>query len=115
MRKKTFYLTSDYDQLELHVMMMEPKGEVRGIGQICHGMAEHKERYEPFMKELSAHGYAAVIHDHRGHGKSVKRQKDLGYFYDETGEAIVEDVHQISLWIKERYPGIPLHLFGQSM
>ena len=115
MRKKTFYLTSDYDQLELHVMMMEPKGEIRGIVQICHGMAEHKERYEPFMKELCAHGYAAVIHDHRGHGKSVKRQKDLGYFYDETGEAIVEDVHQISLWIKERYPGIPLHLFGHSM
>ena len=115
MRKKTFYLTSDYDQLELHVMMMEPKGEIRGIVQICHGMAEHKERYEPFMKELCAHGYAAVIHDHRGHGKSVKRQKDLGYFYAETGEAIVEDVHQISLWIKERYPGIPLHLFGHSM
>lgn len=81
-------------------MMMEPKEEIRGIVQICHGMAEHKERYEPFMKELCAHGYAAVIHDHRGHGKSVKRQKDLGYFYDETGEAIVEDVHQISLGSK---------------
>ena len=99
MKKKSFYLTSDYDNLELHVMMMEPEGEVKGIMQLCHGMAEHKERYEPFMRELCRCGYAAVIHDHRGHGKSIKKKKELGYFYDDTGEAIVEDAHQISLWV----------------
>ena len=98
MKKKTFYLTSDFDQLELHVMVMEPEGEPRGILQICHGMAEHKERYLPFMEELCKWGYVAVIHDHRGHGKSIKRKNELGFFYDETGEAIVEDAHQISLW-----------------
>ena len=68
MKKKTFYLTSDFDQLELHVMVMEPEGEPRGILQICHGMAEHKERYIPFMEEVCKWGYVAVIHDHRGHG-----------------------------------------------
>lgn len=115
MKKKSFYLTSEYDNLELHVMMMEPEGEVKGIMQLCHGMAEHKERYEPFMRELCRRGYAAVIHDHRGHGKSIKKKKELGYFYDDTGEAIVEDAHQISLWMKERYPGISFHLFGHSM
>ena len=35
--------------------------------------------------------------------------------YDETGEAIVEDVHQLTLYMKERFPGVPVYLFGHSM
>lgn len=113
--KKTFYLMSEADQLRLHVLLMEPEGDPQGIVQICHGMTEHKERYEPFMEMLCEKGYVAVIHDHRGHGKSIKKEQDLGYFYDTTGERIVEDAHQLTLWMKKRYPGIPYHLFGHSM
>ena len=68
--KKTVYLTSKQDGLKLHVLLMEPKQSPKGIVQICHGMAEHKERYEPFMQMLCNNGYISVIHDHRGHGKS---------------------------------------------
>ena len=32
------------DGLKLHVLLMEPEGEPKGIVQIVHGMAEHKER-----------------------------------------------------------------------
>lgn len=113
--KKTFYLMSEADQLKLHVLLIEPEGDPKGIIQICHGMAEHKERYEPFMEMLCEQGYVTVIHDHRGHGKSIKKEQDLGYFYDATGEMIIEDAHQLTLWMKKRYPGIPYHLFGHSM
>lgn len=114
--KKTVYLTSKQDGLKLHVLLMEPEQEPKGIVQIVHGMAEHKERYEPFMEMLCKHGYISVIHDHRGHGKSVKAQEDLGYFYDESGKAIVEDTHQITQWMKQRYKeDLPYHLFGHSM
>lgn len=82
--KKTVYLTSKQDGLKLHVLLMEPEGEPKGIVQIVHGMAEHKERYEPFMEMLCKHGYISVIHDHRGHGKSIRKEEDLGYFYDEA-------------------------------
>lgn len=113
--KKTFYFTSQADSLKIHVMLMEPEEEPKGVVQICHGMAEHKERYEGFMKMLCDHGYVAIIHDHRGHGKSIQKEGDLGYFYDDTGNAILEDVHQLTKWAKKRYPGIPYHLFGHSM
>ena len=97
--KKTVYLTSKQDGLKLHVLLMEPKQSPKGIVQICHGMAEHKERYEPFMQMLCNNGYISVIHDHRGHGK-----------------AIIEDAHQVTTWMKERYGGeLPYHLFGHSM
>ena len=101
--KKTVYLTSKQDGLKLHVLLMEPEQSPKGIVQICHGMAEHKERYEPFMQMLCNNGYISVIHDHRGHGKSVKDAVDLGYFYDDSGKAIIEDAHQVTTWMKERY------------
>lgn len=114
--KKTVYLTSKQDGLKLHVLLMEPEQSPKGIVQICHGMAEHKERYEPFMQMLCNNGYISVIHDHRGHGKSVKNAVDLGYFYDDSGKAIIEDAHQVTTWMKERYGGeLPYHLFGHSM
>ena len=80
---------------------MEPEQSPKGIVQICHGMAEHKERYEPFMQMLCNNGYISVIHDHRGHGKSVKDAADLGYFYDDSGKAIIEDAHQVTTWMKD--------------
>ena len=114
--KKTVYLTSKQDELKLHVLLMEPEQSPKGIVQICHGMAEHKERYEPLMQMLCNNGYISVIHDHRGHGKSVKNASDLGYFYDDSGKAIIEDAHQVTTWMKERYgEELPYHLFGHSM
>ena len=53
------------------------KKPYRAVVQLVHGMSEHKERYLPFMQYLAKSGYVTVIHDHRGHGKSVKYQEDL--------------------------------------
>lgn len=118
MRKKyieeNIIITSDFDGLGLDALLYIPEN-VKGIVQIAHGMAEHKERYIPFLEEITRRGFVACIHDHRGHGKSVKSSDDLGYFYDNTGEAIVEDVHQISLYLKNRFKDVPLYLFGHSM
>lgn len=108
-------IKSNQDGLELDVSFIRPEGEIKGIVQISHGMAEHKERYYPFMEYLASCGYISIIHDHRGHGASVKKQEDLGYFYDDTAEHIVEDLHQITTYIKEKYPNKKLVLFGHSM
>lgn len=105
---------SDFDRLPLDVIIMAPSHPI-GIVQISHGMCEHKERYIPFMQFLNSHGYVCIIHDHRGHGKSILHQDDLGYFYEDGHIGIVEDVHQLSTLIKLRYPHLPLYLFGHSM
>lgn len=64
---------SEADTLEISVLclMPEPGIKPRAIVQLVHGMSEHKERYIPFMEYLTDKGYITVIHDHRGHGKSV--------------------------------------------
>ena len=73
---------SEADGLEISVMALIPdKKPYRAVVQMVHGMSEHKERYIPFMQYLAKLGYVVVIHDHRGHGKSVKHQDDLGFTY----------------------------------
>jgi len=112
---KDIIIKSDFDGLELSVLIKEPRNKAKGIVQISHGMAEHKERYIPFMNFLANNGYVVIINDHRGHGKSIRNKNDLGYFYDDTCEAIVDDLHQITNYIKKLYPNLPLYLFGHSM
>jgi len=103
------------DDLELAVAFIEPEGPAKGIFQIVHGMAEHKERYYGFMETLAANGYVAVIHDQRGHGESVKSKEDLGFMFKGGWKAMVEDVKVVQDWAKSRFPGLPVVLFGHSM
>lgn len=113
--ERKFTLQSKADGLTLHGWVIEPDGEKKGIIQILHGMTEYKERYEEFMRFFASHGYIAVCHDHRGHGESVKTPEDLGYFYDKTGKAIVDDSAQVTEFIQKEYPNLPVVLFGHSM
>ena len=115
MKKEILKIESKFDGLPLSTAVYAPDDEVKGIVQLAHGMSEHKERYFPFMEFLAEAGYASILHDHRGHGESIREAGDLGYMYDDTGEAIVEDVHQLTLYMKERFPGVPVYLFGHSM
>lgn len=114
---RTFTLKSSADDLDLAVMVSEPSGqEPKAIVQICHGMCEHKERYIPFMEYLSENGYICVIHDHRGHGQSVKSPEDLGYMYEGGWQALVADVKVVTDWIRSTYgSALKLFLFGHSM
>lgn len=115
MIKKDIIINSNSDKLPISVTLFIPEGEIKGIFQISHGMAEHKERYFDFMEFLANQGYVTIINDHRGHGKSVKEKEDLGFFYDDSSEYIVNDLHQITLYIKELYPNKEVILFGHSM
>ena len=78
-------------------------------------MCEHKERYLDFIEYLNDCGYVVIIHDHRGLGKSVLDETDLGYFYGEGARAIVEDVHQLTNYIKKNIQIYNFVYFGHSM
>lgn len=112
---ESFTLTSRYDDLKLAGLICLPASTPKGAVQIVHGMCEHKERYIPFMEWLAAQGFIAVCHDHRGHGASVKSPDDLGYMYDGGWKALVDDTHLVTEYIRGRYHGIRLTLFGHSM
>ena len=115
-RKNDFQIGSKADGLLLSGMMLVPEERPHGVVQIVHGMSEHKERYLDFMTFLAKNGWIAVIHDNRGHGKSVKTKEDLGYFYEGGHEALVEDIEQVRAFVEEGlYEELPYVLLGHSM
>lgn len=108
-------IVSRADSLSLSVLIAEPEHTPRGVIQIVHGMCEYKERYIPFMNFLADNGFAVVIHDHRGHGASVRDTTELGYFGDVGYSAMIDDARQVGEMIRRRYPDRKFMLFGHSM
>lgn len=109
-QRKEFKINSPVDGLELEGTLLIP-AEPRGIVQLLHGMAEHKGRYLHFMEFLAANGYAAVIHNHRGHGTCALQ----GHFGGQKGLTLVEDARAVQQWVREQLPSLPVYLFGHSM
>lgn len=114
-RTEFFTLVSLQDGLPLSLVQVAPEGEIRALVQLAHGMSEHKERYLPFMQFLAERGCLCVMNDHRGHGASVRSEAERGDPGAEGDIAMVEDMHQITLWLKQRHPGKRLILLGHSM
>lgn len=116
MREDHFELTRD-DGVALFVYQWLPDaGELRGVVQIAHGMAEHAGRYARVARVLAEAGFAVVADDHRGHGRSVQSEADLGHLADRDGfAAVVEDLRAIRARIATEWPAAPVVLFGHSM
>lgn len=114
MLKEQLQFKTNVEQLMLDGLFYHPE-EFETIVILNHGMAEHKERYIPFMEYLVNEGFAVCIYDHRGHGESVLAPKDHGFFYDETGKEIVKDSISVLEYFKENYPNKKRILFGHSM
>ena len=110
------FFSSEVDGLEISVLAVAPEEKpYRGIVQLVHGMSEYKERYLPFMEYLAERGFLTVIHDHRGHGKSVRTKDDLGYMYGGGAEAILKDIGTVNRKLRSQFHDIPLILMGHSM
>lgn len=96
-------------------VMLPPDGMVRkGIIQFHHGMSEHAARYRQVMEFFRDHGYICAIHDVRGHGQSLKDDSELGYFGENGADAVIEDAHAVTAYLKNNYPDLPFILVGHS-
>lgn len=92
-------------------------GEIKAVFQLIHGMAEYGERYEEMGKAFCEAGYAFIVNDHIGHGKSVGDKPVYGYFgadKNKAGKGFVEDAHKLTLMAKEEFKK-PVILMGHSM
>lgn len=116
MKKETFYFDSAYCDVKIFAVRYIPDGEIKAILQISHGMVEFIERYEEFAEYLCNRGFLVTGNDQLGHGKSVKSKEDWGYFCENHGnDAILTNLHRLTVITKKKYPNIPYFLLGHSM
>lgn len=115
MKEAWFSFPSEADGLEISVLLVEPEGEARGTILMAHGFSEYKERYLPMMRRWADKGFACIINDHRGYGRSVRAEEDLGYTYELGAEGTLTDFRSTAKLLAERYPGKKMFLYGHSM
>jgi len=118
MKRTQFYFHAN-DRTELNTFLWEKEEDgqqPKAVVQLAHGMAEHVLRYEDFCEFLVDNDFIVYGNDHRGHGNSIKAPDDKGFFAMKNGfEKVVEDMKQLSDFIKREYPEIPLFILGHSM
>ena len=99
-----------------YYILVPEETEVRGIVQLSHGMCEYFSRYTAFAKYLCSLGFIVCGNDHIGHGASVARASELGFFATRDGwKYLVQDVEQLTDLMQQRYPALPYFLLGHSM
>lgn len=114
--RKEYTVPSKSGLAEVYARCWMPQDGAKAVIQIAHGMAEHGERYEDFANYLCEKGFAVMVNDHIGHGKSVTDDENLGYFGETKGwDVLVEDERALTELIKAEFVGLPIVFFGHSM
>ena len=87
----------------------------KAVVQIAHGLVETAARYRRLAEALTAKGYLVYANDHRGHGRTARSLKELGYWGEDGFNVSVQNLYRLAEIIKKENPGLPLFLFGHSM
>lgn len=93
-----------------------PKGEIKGLFHIVHGMTEYIDRYDHLLSFMAQNGYVAFGFDNLGHGKTARDDSELGFIAHKDGwKYLIHDCIAYGKAVKEMFPQKPLILMGHSM
>lgn len=97
------------------VVYTMPGVPVRAVLQLSHGMCEYVRRYRPMAAWYAARGIAVAGNDHLGHGDTAA-PGELGRYGAGRGRYnLLDDLHTMNGLLHEKFPGLPLILYGHSM
>ncbi|MBQ8356509.1 MAG: lysophospholipase [Clostridia bacterium] len=101
----------------VHGYIWRPDGvEPRAMIQLSHGMCEYVQRYDGWARRFCALGFVFCGNDHLGHGHTAPDEAHLGFTAPREGAFyLVEDLHTMSVLMRQRFPELPLILYGHSM
>lgn len=109
MQHEEFYLQMS-DGYTLYGQGWHPEEDARAAVCLVHGLGEHTGRYEHVAQKFTDRGLALLGCDLRGHGKTGGPR---GHYpnYDQ----VMKDVSSTLEFLKQKYPGKPIFLYGHSM
>jgi acylglycerol lipase len=100
-------IAADGAALPLSVWL--PQGQPRAIVLALHGFNDYRKAFAEVGPFLAAGGIATYAYDQRGFGAT-----------DQPGiwpgsDLLVDDARTVAVLLRQRYPGRPLYLLGESM
>ncbi len=100
----------DADGLKFYAQGWEPDKKPKAAVALVHGLGEHTGRYAHVGEAFSKAGYALMGFDLRGHGRSGGQRG-----HTPSADAYVRDIDLLLQHVRERYPGLPVFLYGHSL
>ena len=94
----------------LHTRRWEAEvGSPRAVVCLVHGLGEHSGRYQRLAGRFVEAGFAVSAIDLRGHGESPGHKGDTRF------APAMEDIDALLRDSAERWPGVPVFLYGHSL
>lgn len=116
-KKRLDFLSADGKNTVAAYWYHDEQVKPKAVLQISHGMCEYIARYDDFAEYLCWQGYAVFGNDHLGHGATSDGENGIdGYFGEKDGrEYVLADLRTMNNIAHEKYPDLPVILFGHSM
>lgn len=114
--EKNYYLSADGKTKIAYFIFEDKVVPPKAVLQIAHGMKETLLRYIEFAEFFTKNGFVVVGNDALGHGETSTSAETDGFFAKKNGDVcVVKDLLTMTKIAKERYPNLPVYLFGHSM
>jgi len=99
------------DGTDIYAQSWEPDDQSpKAIVCLVHGLGEHSSRYTHVAEAFCNEGYVFFSADLPGHGRSGGRRGHIS-----TIESFLKAIDKLLEEAKNRYPGMPLILYGHSL
>ncbi|WP_170920878.1 alpha/beta hydrolase [Enhydrobacter aerosaccus] len=103
------YVAADGTALPLATWPAANGAEPRAVILGLHGFGDYRNAFEEPAKTWSSAGIATYAYDQRGFGASPTRARWPGT------DTLVADAEAVATLLRERHPGVPLYIAGESM
>lgn len=97
------------DGAALPMRVWQPQGEPRAVVLALHGFNDYKQAFAEVGPFLAARGIVTYAYDQRSFGSTSQRGIWPG------AERLVDDARMVAAQLRQRHPGRPLYLLGESM
>lgn len=115
--KECFSYASSDGHSAIAAKLYLPKGELRAMVQLSHGMCEYVARYEHLIDYLCGQGFGVCGNDHLGHRDTAAANSAMKGYFGPPGSYrfLVQDLYALTKQMKRRFPELPYFLLGHSM
>lgn len=116
MTVQVHHFTSSNGFTKIHWQMWLPEKEPIALVHCLHGLNNRMKHFDELAKDLVEEGYLVFGQDMLGHGRSIEREEDRGFFAAKLGdEFVLADILYLHRHILELYPGKKSVILGHSM
>ena len=104
------YTLSANDGAELYLYLKEPAGTARGVLCLVHGLGDYSGCFSYLIDYFSKASFAVLAIDLHGNGASSGVRGHIANI-----ETLYDDVEVLVGQAKEKYPALPVFLYGHSL